>query len=121
MQLPESGLAITAWVILVCAVIGGALTAYVRLAEKNTPFDIGLLHGRTGAAATLLLIAAILTGNETSQNSKYAAGLLMLTILGGTALYFLIRRKGILPKSIIFLHGAFAVGAIYTLIFGLPF
>jgi hypothetical protein len=41
--------------------------------------------------------------------------------LGGTALYFLIRRKGILPKSVIFLHGMFAVGAVYTLIFGLPF
>ena len=121
MQLPESGLAITAWVILVCALVGGALTAYVRLAEKNTPFDIGLLHGRAGAVATLLLLASILTGNETDQSLKYAVGLLMLAILGGTALYFLIRRKGILPKSIIFLHATFAVGAVYTLIFGLPF
>jgi hypothetical protein len=121
MQLPESGMAITAWVILVCALVGGALTAYVRLAEKNTPFDIGLLHGRAGALATLLLLAAILTGNESSQTLKYAVGLLALTILGGTALYFLIRRKGILPRSIIVLHATFAVGAVYTLIFGLPF
>lgn len=121
MQLPQSGMAMTALVILVCAIIGGALTAYVRLAEKNTPFDTGLLHGRAGAAAAMLLLVSLLTGNEASQSIKPALGLLALTIMGGTALYFLIRRKGILPKSIIFLHGMFAVGAVYTLIFGLPF
>ncbi len=121
MQLPESGLAITALVILIFTLMGGALTAYVRLAEKNTPVDTGLLHGRAGALATLLLLAAILTGNEASQDLKFATGLLALTIMGGTALYFLIRRKGILPRSIIVLHAAFAVGAVYTLIFGLPF
>jgi hypothetical protein len=121
MQLPQSGMAMTALVILVCAVIGGALTAYVRLAEKNTPFDTGLLHGRAGAAAAMLLLISLLTGSEASQNIKPGLGLLALTILGGTALYFLIRRKGILPKSVIFLHGMFAVGAVYTLIFGLPF
>ena len=121
MQLPQSGMAMTALVVLICAIIGGAFTAYVRLAEKNTPFDTGLLHGRAGAAAAALLLVFLLTGNEASQNIKPALGLLALTILGGTALYFLIRRKGILPKSIIFLHGMFAVGAVYTLIFGLPF
>ena len=121
MQLPESGLGITSLVILVCALIGGVLTAYVRLAEKNTPIDTGLLHGRAGAAAMMLLLASLLMGNETSQNIKSALGLLALTIGVGTALYYLIRRKGVLPKSVIFLHGMFAVGAAYTLIFGLPF
>jgi len=121
MQLPESGVAITALVVLVCAIMGGALTAYVRLAEKNTPLDTGLLHGRAGAAAAMLLLVSILIGDETSQNIKPALGLLALTIMGGTALYFLIRRKGILPKSVIFLHGMFAVGAVYILVSGLPF
>jgi hypothetical protein len=121
MHLPETGLAIASLVILGGAIIVGALTAYARLADKNTPFDIGLLHGRAGAAATLLLLAAILLGDEASQNIKPALGLLALTITGGTALYFLIRRKGILPKSVVFIHGMFAVAALYTLIFGLPF
>lgn len=119
MQLPESGLAITSLVVLVCAILGGALTAYVRLAEKNTPIDTGLLHGRAGAAAAVLLLVSILAGNETSQNIQFALGLLVLTIMGGTALYFLIRRKGILPKRVIFLHAMFALGAVYTLISGL--
>jgi len=121
MQLPESGLGITSLVILVCALIGGVLTAYVRLAEKSTPIDTGLLHGRAGAVAMILLLASLLMGNETSQNIKPALGLLALTIGVGTALYYLIRRKGVLPKSVIFLHGLFAVGAAYTLTFGLPF
>ncbi len=72
MQLPESWLAITSLGILVCAVLVGALTAYARLADKNTPFDIGLLHGRAGAAATLLLLGSVIIGNEASQNVKPA-------------------------------------------------
>lgn len=120
MQLPETWMAITALTVLAFAVLGGALTAYVRLAEKNTPIDTGLLHGRAGAAAALLLLAALLMGGETSQHVKPALGLLALTIMGGTALYFLTRRKGILPKSVILLHAAFALGAVYTLVFGLP-
>lgn len=121
MQLPESWLAITSLVILVCAIIGGTLTAYVRLADKNTPFDIGLLHGRAGVAGTMLLLISFAIGNEASQNIRPALGLLALTIMGGVTLYFLIRRKGVLPKSIILIHGVFAVGAIYTLVFGLRF
>src|SRR5574340_1546511 len=121
MQLPESWLEITALVILVCAIIVGALTAYVRLAEKNTPFDIGLLHGRAGAAATMLLLVSIIVGSETSQNIKPALGLLALTIMGGVTLYFLIRRKGTLSKGVIFLHGSFAVGAVYIFLFGRSF
>lgn len=121
MQLPESWMAITSLVVLAGAILGGALTAYVRLAEKNTPIDTGLLHGRAGAAAALLLLAALLTDHEASPNIPPALGLLALTIMGGTTLYFLIRRRGILPKSVIFLHALFAVGAVYTLVFGLPF
>lgn len=120
MQLPEPWLAMVALAVLLGVVCLGALTAYVRLAEKNTPFDIGLLHGRAGAAAAMLLLAVLLFGDAPSRNIRPTLGLLALTILGGTALYFLIRRKGILPKSVILLHAAFALGAVYTLVFGLP-
>jgi len=121
MQLPETWLAVTALFILFGAILGGAATAFVRLADKNTPFDIGLLHGRAGAVATLLLVLSIILGNEASPNIKPAIGLLALTVLGGAALYFIIRRKGLLPKSIIFIHGAFAMAAVYTLLFGFPY
>jgi len=121
MQVPESGLALSALAILAAAVIGGAMTAYVRLAEKNTPFDIGLLHGRAGAFAAILLALSVFIGNETAPSVKAALGLLVLTVLGGTALYFLIRRKGVLPKSVILIHAGLAVTAVYTLLFGLPF
>lgn len=97
------------------------ITAFVRLADKNTPFDIGLLHGRTGVLGAVLLAASFFIGNETAPSIKPALGLLALTVLGGVTLYFLIRRKGILPKSVIFIHGVFAVGAVHTLLFGLPF
>lgn len=121
MQLPESGLALSALAILAAAVAGGAITAYVRLAEKNTPFDIGLLHGRAGAFAAMLLAIAVTIGDETGPSVKPALGLLALTVLAGTALYFLIRRKGVLPKSVILVHAGFAGSAVYTLLFGLPF
>lgn len=120
MQLPESGLATTALFILIGTIVGGALTAYARLADKNTPIDIGLLHGGAGVTAAMLLLASILAGSEASPNTEPALGLLALTITAGVTLYFLIRRKGILPKSIIFLHGLFAAGAVHTLVSGLP-
>lgn len=121
MQLPETWLAIASLVVLCCATIGGAVTAFVRLADKNTPFDIGLLHGRAGVFGTMLLVLSIVIGNETGQSIKPAIGLLILTVMGGVALYFIIRRKGLLPKGIIILHGAFAISAIYTILFGFPF
>jgi hypothetical protein len=121
MQLPETWLGISALVVLAGAVIGGAITAFVRLAEKNTPFDIGLLHGRAGVLGGLLLILSVFIGNETSPSLKPTLGLLAFTVLGGVTLYFLIRRRGILPKSVIFIHGALAVSAFHTLLFGLPF
>jgi len=110
-----------ALVILCIAVIGGAVTAYMRLTDKNISFDTGLLHGRAGVIGTILLIFSFVIGNETGESLKLAIGLLVLTVLGGVALYFIIRRKGILPKSIIFLHGVFAVAAVYTVLFGFPF
>jgi len=121
MQLPESGLATAALAILAGTLMVGAATAYCRLADKNTPFDIGLLHGGAGVTATLLLLAAVLTGSETGQGARAALGLLALALLGGATLYFLIRRKGLLPRSVVFLHGGLAVGAVLTLLFGPPF
>jgi hypothetical protein len=120
MQLPETWLAIASLTVLCTVIIIGAATAYVRLAEKNTPIDIGLLHGRAGVFGTMLLVLSVIIGNETGQSIKPAIGLLILTVLGGAALYFIIRRKGILPKSIILLHGTFAVAAVYTILFGFP-
>ncbi len=119
--MPESWLVITSLAILCAAVIGGAATAFVRITDRNTPVDIGLLHGRTGAFGTMLLILSIFIGNETASTIMPAIGLLILTVMGGVALYYIIRRKGILPKSIIFIHGALAMSAVYTLLFGLPF
>ena len=120
MQIPETWLAIASLSVLCAAIVGGAVTAYVRLAEKNTPIDVGLLHGRAGVIGTILLVLSVVIGNETGQSIKPAIGLLVLTVMGGVALYFIIRRKGILPKSIIFIHGAFAVAAVYTILFGFP-
>ncbi len=120
MQLPETLLATASLAVLCGVVIGGAATAFVRLTDKNTPIDIGLLHGRAGVFGTVLLILSVVVGNESDQSIKPAIGLLILTVLGGVALYFIIRRKGILPKSIIFIHGTLAISAVYTLLFGFP-
>lgn len=121
MQLPETLFAIASLIILCGAVLVGFATAYVRLAEKNTPVDIGLIHGRAGVFSTMLLVLSIVVGNESAQAIKPVIGLLILTVLGGVALYFIIRRKGILPKSIIAIHGFFAVSAVYALLFGFSF
>ena len=121
MQLPETWLAIFSLVILCGTILGGAATAFMRLADKNTPFDIGLLHGRAGIFGITLLVLSVVVSNETGSSIKPAIGLFVFTALAGISLYFIIRRKGILPKSIIFLHGAFAISAVYTLLHGIPF
>ena len=120
MQLSATWPGIVILVLLVCTVIGGAATAFVRLTDKNTPVDIGLLHGRMRVAGTLLLLILLIVGSEFNQTIKPALGLFIITAAGGAALYFIIRRKGILPKAIIFGHGALAITALAVLLFGLP-
>lgn len=120
MQVPQTWLGILALTILACAILGGALTAFVRLSYRNTPVDIGLLHGRAGAGATLLLLLAVVLGNEGGESLKPALGLLLLTVMIGTALYFIIRRKGVLPITVILAHGACAVAALSVALFGWP-
>lgn len=121
MLLTESWPALLALALLITAIIGGAFTAYVRIADKNTPIDTGLLHGRIGLAGILLLLLMVFMGNESRLFVEPALGLFVLTIMGGALLYFIIRRKGILPKAIIFAHGALAVIALAVLLLGLPF
>ena len=118
MQLPETWLGVLALVVLVCAVLGGALTAFVRLADKNTPVDTGLLHGRAGAIGILLLLLLEFFGNETHLSLKPALTALVLTVVLGTVLYYIIRRKGILPKTVILVHAAFAVTGLALLLSG---
>ena len=81
MQIPETWLALASLVVLCSAVIGGAVTAFVRLTDKNTPIDIGLLHGRAGVFGAMLLVLSIVIGNETSQSIKPSIGLLILTLM----------------------------------------
>lgn len=119
MQLTESWLAISSLAILSGAIIGGVITAFVRITDKNTAFDTGLLHGRAGVIGTILLVISVFIDNEPVHYFKSTIGLLVLTILAGVTLYFVIRRKGILPKSIIFIHGALAISAVHALIFAL--
>ncbi len=120
MQLPETWLGILALVVLVCAMIGGVMTAYLRLADKDMSIDTGLLHGRAGVAGILLLLLAVFLGNEINPSMKPALGIFILTAMGGVVLYFIIRRKGIIPKTIIFAHGALAVAALAVFLFGWP-
>lgn len=120
MQLPETWLGLLALVVLLCAMMGGALTAFMLLTDRSPPVDLGLVHGRVGVAGILILVVATMLGYETSSSIKPALGLFVLTVMGGATLYFLIRRKGILPKLIIFGHGALAVAALATFLFGLP-
>lgn len=120
MQIIETWAGIVSLMIMSGAIVGGALTAFVRLTDRNTPVDTGLLHGRMGIAGVLLIVVLMLIGEPVSASVKLAIGLFALTIMAGITLYFFIRRKGILPKKIIFLHGFLAVFAMVALVFGLP-
>jgi hypothetical protein len=120
MQLPETWLGLSALVVLIGATMGGALTAFMLLTNRNAPLDIGMLHGRSGVAGIFLLLLVVILGNETRPSLTPALGLYLLTAMGGATLYFLIRRKGILPKLIILAHGALAVAALAAFLFGLP-
>jgi hypothetical protein len=121
MQIVESWQGVVPMVIFIAAIAGGALTAFVRLTDRDTPIDIGLLHGRMGAAGVVFLVVMTVSGEVVSTSVKPAIVLFALTVVAGAALYYIIRRKGILPKAIIFAHGAFAVCALAVLLFGLPF
>ena len=76
MLLTENWPGIVLLVLLVCAILGGAVTAFVRLTDKNTAIDIGLLHGRLGVAGILLLFLLMLMGNEFNQSIEPALGFL---------------------------------------------
>ncbi len=120
MLLAETWPGILALILLTCAIIGGALTAFVRLTDRNTAVDVGLIHARVGAAGIAIVLLIVL-GGESPASIKAAVGLFLLTVMVGVALYFIIRRKGILPKKIIFTHGALAVTSLAIMLFGLPF
>ena len=107
-------------VLIAAAIMGGALTAFVRLTDRNTPVDTGLLHGRVGALAVLLLVVFSVLGEGLSASVKPAVVLFVLTVLAGAALYYIIRRKGVLPKRVILIHGVLAIAGLTILLFGLP-
>lgn len=120
MSLPDSAWTTAALFILSGTVVVGGLTAYARLAEKNTPIDIGLLHGGAGITAALLLLVFLAVEDRPGPSVAPALGLLALTILAGITLYFVIRRRGLLPKSLVLLHALLALGAVHVLARGIP-
>jgi len=120
MGLPETWLGMLALAVLVSAIFGGAVTALLLITNRNAPMDLGLVHGRMGVAGILLLMITAYIGTETGLSIKPALGAFMLTAAGGATLYYLIRRKGILSKTVILIHGSLAITAISILLFGLP-
>jgi hypothetical protein len=122
MVLPETWPGIAALIMLTGATVGGAVTALLLLTDKSAPIniDLGMLHGRIGVLGILLLVATIFMGAESNLSIMPAIGTYIITVIGGATLYFLIRRKGILPKLIILAHGSFAIASLAILVFGLP-
>ena len=120
MGLPETWSGILALTALTGAAAGGAVTALFLITDKNAPMDLGLLHGRTGIFGIILLLISAYLGTDTGLSIKPALGALMLTVAGGATLYYLIRRKGILSKTVILVHGSLAIASISILLFGLP-
>jgi hypothetical protein len=120
MLLAETWPGILALILLTCAIIGGALTAFVRLTDRNTVVDTGLIHARVGVAG-IAIVLLVMLGGESPASTRPALGLFLLTVMAGVALYFIIRRKGVLPKTIIFIHGVMAATSLAILLFGLPF
>jgi hypothetical protein len=121
LQLLETWQGTLTVVIITVAIMGGGLTAFVRLTDRNTPVDLGLLHGRMGVVGVLLLVVLTVQAEKLNVLVNSAIALFILTVVAGTILYFIIRRKGILPKAIIFVHAALAVCGLAALLFALPF
>jgi len=117
MTITEDLLVNISLILISIAIMGGAITAYVRLADKNTPVDTGLLHGRLGVAGVAILSYIVMTGDALTFSVKPALLVFILTVIGGITLYYIIRRKGILPVSIIFAHGLLAVTGLLTLLY----
>lgn len=119
MLLTENWPLVLVLVLLSAAIIGGTFTAFVRFTDKNTVIDTGLLHGRLGLAGLLLLFLLVLMGRELNLSVATAMVMFVFTVMGGVLLYFIIRRKGILPKLLIFFHGMLAVISLAVLVSGL--
>lgn len=115
MALADSAWMIASLIVLSGTVVIGGITAYARLAEKNTPVDVGLLHGGAGITAALFLLVSLFVQDAPGPGAAQTLALLALTILAGVTLYFVIRRRGVLPKSLILLHAVLALSALHVL------
>ena len=94
----------------------GTLKVTVHTRTTDMRLSLALL---LALAHILLLLLVVFLGNETNPSMKLALGLFMLTAIGGVVLYFIIRRKGIMPKTIIFAHGAIGAASLGIPPFGL--
>jgi hypothetical protein len=115
MALADSAWMTASLIVLSGTVVIGGITAYARLAEKNTPVDVGLLHGGAGITAALLLFVSLFVQDTPGPDAAQTLALLALTILAGVTLYFVIRRRGVLPKSLVLLHAVLALSALHVL------
>ncbi len=96
------------------AALGGLLTACLLLFDVSLPvrIDTGKVHGRIGVLATVLLLVYVTRqADVVSETRLLALAGFFVTIMVGGLLFFLIRRKGMLPKSLIMAHGVAAIAS----------
>jgi predicted transporter len=101
--------------VLAITAIAGVVLASQVLTGKFASWPVSIAHALFGAAGLVILLLAVIKGNESSQVSA-ALGLLFVAALGGFFLVSFHIRKVLPPKSIVILHAGIAVIGFLTLL-----
>lgn len=104
-----------ALVFFVIAAVGGLLLAASVLRNRLAPWKLSLAHALLGACGLVVLVIMLLQG-PVIDFLVLAFGLLVAAALGGFFLASFHLRSKIVPKSVVFLHAALALGGIFILL-----
>lgn len=95
-------------ILFAIAAIGGLILATRVLTGRLAPWSISIIHALIGAAGLIVLLIAIINGENTSGITA-AFALLLIAALGGFFLASYHLRNKIAPKAIVIIHAGVAV------------
>jgi hypothetical protein len=83
--------------------------------RPQPPLALALIHG-AAAAAGLVTLIVLVSGNDAPSGATVALGLFLGAALGGFALFAIHLRKGTLPIWLIIVHALVAVSGFLVLL-----
>ncbi len=102
-------------IIFAIGAAGGVFLASRVLFGKLAPWPVSIVHASLGAIGIILLITALVEGQQASRLTA-ALILFIIAALGGFFLASFHLRKKIAPKAIVIIHASIAVLGFLTLL-----